>query len=55
MSEFDGLRKRKHEKTQHALVELGNAAHAAAVQVSRPKFPKRDNKVSKKKKKKESG
>ena len=29
MSEFDGLR--RHKKTKHALVGLGNAALAAAV------------------------
>ena len=41
MSEFSGLR--KHEKTQHALVGLGNAALASAVAVPRkcgPNFPK---------------
>ena len=52
MSEFSGLR--KHEKTQHVLVGLGSAALAIAVtfliQVGRPEFPERDNKVCKKKK-----
>ena len=48
MTEFGGLR--KHEKTQHVLIGLGNAALAAAValpRVRRPEFPERDNKVHK--------
>ena len=49
MSEFGGLQ--KHEKTQQALVGLGNAALVAAVafltQVRQPKFPERHNKVCK--------
>ena len=48
MLEFGGLL--KHEKTQHALVGLGNAALVAAV-VRRPEFPERDNTVYKRKKK----
>ena len=41
MSEFGGLR--KHEQTQHVLVELGSAALAAAVALpgqGGPNFPK---------------
>ena len=40
MSEFGGCR--KHEKTQHALVELGSAAVVAVVALSLPEFPPRD-------------
>ena len=56
MSEFGGLW--KHEKTQHARVGLGSAALAAAVALTRlrwPKFPTRDTYSVNRNKKKGAG